>query len=192
MTTFIIGTIIAISIGIVALVQQKYELAALSFGWIWVLGMQCWEFFIWKNPKNLVYVKWAYIFNITQVIVLALIFLTFFSQPLPNRLVAVTLLMIYILYLFQNKYDSRELKRDPNLEYSWWENYGGYVYMIVLISLFFLLIRPFYWSMATLIYILILFILSWFFYKPAVASLWCFFAVSVPLVSFLFSYWLYE
>lgn len=186
-TTFIIGTVIAVSVGAIALVQKKYQLAALSFGWIWVLGMQLWEYFIWRYPKNLVYVKWAYIFNITQLIVLALLFLTFFNQPFPNRLVAVFLLLVYILYMLQIGYQSQELKRSPNLEYSWWDNYGGYIYMIFLISLFLLLIRPFYWSIATLIYILILFILSWFFYKRAVASLWCFFAVTVPLVSLLAS-----
>lgn len=191
-TTFIVGTVVAVSVGAMALVQKKYELAALCFGWIWVLGMQLWEYFIWRYPKNLVYVKWAYIFNITQPIVLALLFLSFFSQPLSNRLVVFFLLLFYILYLFQERYESKELKRDPNIQYSWWNNYGGYVYMLFLVSLFLLLIRPFYWSMATIIYILILFILSWFFYKRAVASLWCFFAVTVPLVSFLVSFYCYR
>ena len=165
---------------------------ALSIGWIWILGMQFWEYFIWKYPEDLVYVQWAYIFNVTQIIILALIFLTFFIQPTINRIVAFVLLLVYILYILQNNYTLKQLNRDNHLEYSWWDNYGGYVYMIFLIAMFCLLVRPFYWSMATLVSILILFIFSWFFYKRAVASMWCFFAVSVPLISFLISCEIYD
>ena len=76
MISFIFGIIICLIIGYIAIKQEKYSLAILSFGWIWVIFMQLFEFFIWNsNNENRTISKFAYIFNITQIVILGILFL---------------------------------------------------------------------------------------------------------------------
>jgi len=190
--TFIAGCITCIIIGIVSYKQRKYELMALSFGWIWVICMQLWEYFIWKNPNHQNMFKMAYLFNITQVILLGLIYLCFFkNQGTINRCIAFIILLFYTCYFLYQKQDRYiNVKNDSgHLDYKWWNksSYSSMVYLISLILIFLVLVRPFRWSVMTITYIILLLLLSKLFYSNSVASMWCFFAVSVPIMSYVFS-----
>lgn len=199
LTAFISGIFASLIVSMIAYKQKKWQLFALSIGWTWVIFMQLWEYFIWKNPppssQNIFYSKLAFVFNVTQVLLLGLIFLTFFhDQPLSFRATAFAILFFYACYIL---YYSPQLGNmatspscaNPHLEYPWWNQlpYGGIIYMLTLISIFLLLVRPFMWSLKTISVILALFGISWAFYSKSVASMWCFFAVLMPVISLLLS-----
>jgi len=196
LTTFLLGIITSGLIGVIAYRQKKYPLSALSFGWMWVVCMQLFEYYIWMNQEeNEVASRWAYVFNVTQILVLALIFLVFFDNyPKTNKYIATTLLLFYMTYILYYGSTLGEMKTttggcaSPHLQYGWWDKmpYASTIYILALILIFVLIVRPLYWSMMTLIMILILLFLSTIFYSKSVASMWCFFAVSIPLISYLF------
>lgn len=196
-TAFIAGMFSCLMVAMIAWKQQKWQLVALSIGWMWVVSMQLWEYFLWNNSlpssENLMYSKFAFVFNVTQVILLGLIFLTFFDQPNKwNRGIAFFLLFAYTAYIL---YYSASLGSfyvtpscsNPHLEYPWWDRipFGGLIYISTLIAIFLLLVRPLGWSIKTISVIMVLFFLSWIFYSKSVASMWCFFAVLTPIISLL-------
>ena len=199
LSSFIAGIFASLIVAMIAYKQKKWQLVALSIGWIWVVCMQLWEYFLWKNSlpsaQNMTYSNFAYVFNVTQVILLGLIFLTFFQdQSIWNRATAFTIIFVYTSYMFFYAPTMGTLHvtpscSNPHLEYPWWDKipFGGFVYMITLISIFLLLVRPLGWSIKTISMIMVLFFMSWIFYSKSVASMWCFFAVSIPVISLLLS-----
>lgn len=187
--SFLTGIIVSFGIGFLALKQQKYELAVLSFGWSWVLCMQLFEYYLWIDPSNnLFYSRWAFVFNITQPLLLGFIFLAFFEHPTPNKITACLLLFLYTFYmLYYTKDLIINVSEKNHIQYNWWGKelpYGGLVYILTLCAVFLLLVRPFGWSSRTLAVILILLLLSAIFYSDCVASLWCFYAISIPVISY--------
>ena len=196
-TAFISGIFASLIVAMIAYKQKKWQLMALSIGWTWVVSMQLWEYFLWNNSlpstQNTRYSNLAYVFNITQVILLGFIFLTFFNdQPMLNRTIAFLILFCYTGYMlyFAPRLGSMYVTpscSNPHLEYPWWDKipFGGLIYMITLISIFLLLVRPLGWSIKTISVIMALFFMSWIFYSKSVASMWCFFAVLTPLISLL-------
>lgn len=196
---FIIGMFMTMVVSVIAVKQRKPYLVALALGWSWVICMQLFEFFIWRNQEipsasNEFYSRWAYLFNVTQVIVLALLFLTLFDNyPKRNRYIATIILFVYISYLLYNSPKNMIVKGGgcgtPHLQYSWWDELpmGSMVYLVSLILIFILIVRPLYWSLATLGVIMSFLGISWIFYSKSVASMWCFFAVLVPLCSLFLS-----
>lgn len=190
LSAFITGIIICLSVGSISYYQKKYELMALSIGWIYVIFMQFWEFLIWKFPNNKFYVDMTYLFNITQISLLGLIFLTFFTnQPKICRFFIFFVLTFYICFFSYQTCNHNDITHQSgHLEYNWWSNsYSSYIYIFSLIFIFLCIIRPFWWSAGTLLIILLFLLLSKIFYSKSVASMWCFFAVSVPLFSFFIS-----
>jgi hypothetical protein len=199
LTAFISGIFTCIIVSMIAYKQKKYELMALSIGWLWVVSMQLWEYFLWKNQfpteNNIFYSNMAYVFNVTQVLLLGLIFLTFFeNQGLLNRSVVALILFGYVCYIlyFGPSLGTMSVSSscaNPHLEYPWWTKIpmGGIIYIVILILIFLLIVRPFEWSLKTISVIMILFFLSWTFYSKSVASMWCFFAVLTPIISLLLS-----
>jgi hypothetical protein len=189
LASFITGLLISFGIGITAIRQKKPELAVLSFGWSWVICMQLFEYFIWTNPTdNSIYARWAYVFNITQVLVLGLLFLAFFEHPKQNKIIACGILFLYSCYMFYYAQDViTSVSQKKHLQYNWWSQlpYGGIIYILTLCSVFLLLVRPSGWSIRTLAIILLLLWISAIFYSDCLASLWCFFAISVPVISFI-------
>lgn len=199
LSAFFSGLLASLGVSIIAYRQKKWELMALAIGWTWVIGMQLWEYFIWKNPtSNETFTSLAFIFNITQILVLGLIFLTFFNnQGMVSRTMAMVLLLVYTCYMlyFIPQLGTMQVKPVsctdglPHLEYPWWMEipYGGVLYILTLIMIFLLLVRPLEWSVKTITMIMALFFFSWTFYAKSVASMWCFFAVSIPILSLLAS-----
>jgi len=195
LSAFIIGVLICIIIASVSIKEKKYELAALSIGWIWVIFMQFWEYFVWKYPENTLYPKMTSLFNISQIVILGLIYLTFFrTQHTIFRTLAFLILFFYVCFFLYSSDVPKITKTCGHLEYNWWSNirYSGLVYILSLVSIFLFLIRPFWWSVITMAYILLLLLISRLFYSQSIASMWCFFAVSVPLLSYLFSLGIYK
>lgn len=188
--SFLTGIIVSFGIGFLALKQKKTELAVLSFGWSWVLCMQLFEYYLWTNPSNnSLYSRWAFVFNITQPLVLGFLFLAFFEHPTPNKIAACVLLFFYTFYMLYYTSDLViHVSENKHLQYNWWGKelpYGGLVYILTLCAVFLLLVRPFGWSFRTLAVILLLLLLSALFYSDCVASLWCWFSVCIPLISFI-------
>jgi len=197
LATFISGLFLSLAIGIIAYKQQKYELMVLSLGWIWVICMQLFEYFIWKNDDNQIFSIFAFIFNITQIFVLGLLFLTFFQyHTFSVKMITIFILLFYMSYMFYYTVQMK-IKNTPHtshLYYQWWDQipFGGCIYILSLISLFLLIVRPFYWSVSTLSVILIFLFMSYLFYRKYVASMWCFFAILIPFISFLISLIIYK
>lgn len=201
LTAFILGIVLSIATAIVAMKRKKWSVVVLSLGWMWVIGMQFWEYLIWTSPvssnTNVLASQWAYIFNVTQILVLGLLFLAFSDPSVRpwNKMAAVTILLAYTCYVLYYAPSMTTLRttvatcEDPHLHYPWWDRmpYGGAIYLIALILLFLLLVRPWMWSLATITLIMALFFMSMIFYSSSVASMWCFFAVFVPVVSLLFA-----
>lgn len=199
-SSFIFGLVLSFMIAISAYRQKKWPLLALSIGWTWVLTMQLLEYFLWIYPpdvspkENELFSKVAFIFNITQVIVLGLIFLSFFGHMSSSfsKFLGILILLFYTCYMMYYAQTIGTLHTkgscsNPHLEYTWWDRipYGSTIYILSLISIFLLVVKPFVWSVATLGSILLLLLMSCIFYSKSVASMWCFFAVIVPFLSFL-------
>lgn len=199
LVAFVVGVLVTGVVCQIAYKQKKWHVFALSLGWLWVISMQLWEYFIWTNPppfpNNIMYSKMAFVFNVTQVLVLGLLFLTFFkTQGVVCRATASVILLLYmsfICYYMSSVSDFSTFAScsNPHLVYPWWKDipYGGLVYMMALVSVFLLLVRPIGWSVQVLSVILGLFGVSWVLYSGAVASMWCFFAVAIPVISLLLS-----
>lgn len=195
MTSFIFGVIISIIIGYIALKQKKYSLAILSFGWTWVICMQLFEFFIWNSKdENKNISKLTYIFNVTQILVLGLLFLSFTKNNYISKIIVVSVLLLYTSYiLYYSDISNVTVNKDCHLSYNWWDKipFGGIIYTISLICIFLLIVKPFYWSLYTTITIILFLLLSCLFYSNNVASMWCFFAVIVPIISYVISCYTY-
>jgi len=200
LSAFISGMFTSLIVAMIAYKQQKWQLFALSIGWTWVICMQLWEYFLWKNTMpsttNTFYSNMAYVFNVTQVLLLGLIFLTFFQNDTSrtSRGIAFAILFTYMCYILYFSPSCGVMTvspscMNPHLEYPWWQNipFGGLFYLFTLISIFVLLIRPLDWSIKTISVIMVLFLISWIFYSKSVASIWCFFAVFTPVISLLLS-----
>ena len=201
LTALILGTVLSLVTALVAMKQKKWSVVVLSLGWLWVIGMQYWEYLLWTSPvssdANAFASRWAYIFNVTQVLVLGLLFLAFADSHLGvwNKVSAVVILLVYACYIMYYAPDMTTLRttkascEEPHLHYPWWDQmpYGGAIYLMALILLFLLIVRPLAWSVGTITLIMSLFAMSMTFYSSSVASMWCFFAVFVPVASLLFA-----
>lgn len=200
-TSFILGLLISIGIGIYALKHKRYSLAALSFGWIWVIGMQFIDFMLWQNKCNSSsvnknYTKWGYILNVLQPVILFGIFINFsgkYGVSTKYKIIASVTIISYIIYLLSqaNKvFASTECieTSKEHLQYPWWEKMkgGGYIYLVTLIIIFIMLVRPFKWSMKVLAYILGSLLFSSLVFRYGTASMWCWFAVITPFLALLF------
>lgn len=195
--SFCLGVLLSMAVAWKAIDEGKRALAVLALGWVWVVFMQLWEYFLWMSDKNnnQALSRYAYVFNIMQVTILGMIYLTFFTQDKKNRAAAFMVMIFYTFYMlyFSPVIGNTSPSCDGHLEYKWWKEIplGGVVYLVSLIAIFLLLVRPLYWSVCTLSYILLLFLLSYLLFHYSVASMWCFFAVSVPVVSYLISLFIY-
>lgn len=194
--TFVIGT----SFNIYNILHYKNTtITIISLLWQWVLFMQVFEYFAWKNqPKNgkcnqtnKTSAKFAYIANMTQPIILGLLFLAFQKGlSTENKVLAITVIMSYIgwvLYAANKAPEVSCLKKSDNcrnLNYSWWNDYlfGAGPYMIALFSLIFLLVKPFKFAVIQALFISISLLVSMKFYSCGTASMWCWIAAFAPLL----------
>jgi hypothetical protein len=191
MIFFILGMIVNTVILSISIYEQKYNRIAFCTGWYFVLAMQLLEYFIWKEKKNTTVSFIAYCFNILQILIIYQSFMMvseYYQVDWLCKFFASIFVLSYILiclrWTFQMNRNLKVSNSCPHLLYPWWNHWKGAIYLFFFISLFLLLARPFYWSIVILSIMLFLFVLSFIFYRPYVASLWCFFVVFLPIIAY--------
>jgi len=196
---FILGCILNTVILKFAIDKKNTSLSAFCIGWYFVLCMQLLEFIIWSNLSSnkatLGYI--TFLFNIFQLLVVygvAISISDVYNVSLWCKIIAFLVLMFYfgtILFMTRDMTlkDYTVSTTGCHLPYPWWDHMssGGLIYVIAFIAIFMLLFRPFYWALSTLTVILCCLLFSYVVYKPYVASMWCFFVVLVPVLSYFFS-----
>lgn len=174
---------------------------AVSVLWEWVLLMQFFEAFAWNNqPKdggicnatNKWAAKGAYLANVSQPIVLALTMFALTGDKIGTdaKIAAAVIIMMYILWLlYAVNYAPEVTCLTPqddcgNLTYTWWHQFPGSAnfYMFALILLILLMVKPLKFALMQLVYIVVTFVGSAYFYSCGVGSVWCWFAAFAPLL----------
>jgi hypothetical protein len=193
LASLIVGISISLGVAFIAFQQKKWSLFALSLAWIWPILMQYIDLKIWNNTckeENRKITWLGYVLNVMAPIGLYFVFILF-PNPIANKLIASALILIYIFYMI---YSSRKVSNGidyldntpgTHIEYTWWKymKYGGPFYIIAVILIFLLLVRPKKMMTYTLGYVLITLAISSIFFKYGLASMWCWFAVITPLVA---------
>jgi hypothetical protein len=142
--------------------------------------MQISEYFIWKgqdkgqdNLQLTLGTKASLVFNITQPLVVFLCLIMISKVKMSFKIVASVVILFYISFMLLNLNRQKEyiaLSPTPKCEHmslQWWNDIknSGIVYIVVLMTIFLLLLRP---------YNLSLFITSsYVFYSCGNASMWC-------------------
>lgn len=187
-STFTVGVVVNTIILMLAIKYNYTSLKLLCIIWYWVLMMQFCEFFIWKNIYPEFFSKLAYVFNVTQILMIAMIFLIFGKDvSQTSKIIAGAILVTYlfvIIFPTNTKDDTKVTETNSHLSYPWWSsNVKVWAYFIALFSLSLLLIKPFYYGLACASVIFILLIFSILFYRKNVPSMWCFFACFFPIIA---------
>lgn len=190
---YIIGLIINTIILSISIQNKNFNLTALCAAWYFVLSMQLFEYFIWLKKNVKLTSSLAFIFNILQILMIYIVFMvvsSFYKVKWFYKFLASIIILIYIFFwvFWSLEFNSNSLQiiRRNHLIYPWWNTkLKSLIYIISLVLLFLLLARPIVWSVSTLAIIMFLYTLSFIFYRPYIASMWCCFAVIVPLLIFL-------
>ena len=200
--TLIIGTIFNI---FNIFYFNNATITATSLLWQWVLLMQLFDAIGWMNQPaggpgsnncnstNKFVANGAFLANVTQPIVLALLFFALQGDLISqeNKILAASVTLIYTLWLVysSNQIDEVNCLRPntgcSNLAYSWWEQFPGSasMYMLALVLLILLLARPMKFALMQLTYITLTFIISSYVYKcGGVPSVWCALAGLAPVL----------
>jgi hypothetical protein len=209
-STFFIGTVLNI---LLVFSINRRSVRALAFFWQWVLFMQVFEGIFWISNPNGAWSHFATLAanlnSMLQPIVLTVVLLLTQSFPDKDRYIHAS--DLYNLVPYKNKvyahigivsYISyllfRFLEGDlvPNtltpangcyhLNLIWHSTlkYTGVVYFALLIAGYLLLLRPFNFMIIVLGYVVTIFFISSFIYPCGMASMWCWFSVSSPLVTY--------
>ena len=193
-TTFILGTIFNI---FNILYFKNTTITLISIGIQWLLLMQFFEALAWRDQEcgwlNKFATNGALLANITQPIMVCMVFLLFSPVSLNMKLIALAVTFAYILYAFYILNNSKEytcLKPDKNcfhLDLYWWKKMNGLIYCATLFAIILLLIRPFPLALFISGYIAATLIFSIIFYSCSVGSMWCWFTSFAPLALLIFS-----
>lgn len=202
-------SIITLTIGTVLNIWNIYRyrheptIIAISLLWQWVLLMQLFEAIAWQNQPgkngicnstNTMVAKLAYLANVSQPIILGIVMFTLTSSniTLQNKILSSVVLISYILWLLYATNKAPEVKcltptseiSCQNLYYNWWGNFPGnaMIYMITLVSLILLMVRPLNFAMMQLSYIILTFVVSAIFYSCGIGSIWCLLAAFSPIL----------
>ena len=195
---FIAGSIANAVVLMLAMVQKKDYLVAFCTMWFFVLCMQLLEYFIWSNIGEKATVGYiTFYFNIFQIVVVyaaAMSVSCKYNVPHLHKIIASIILVVYMMgILFMTRtMQANDYIVDTSrkhLPYPWWDHMknGSWLYLFSLIAIFILLFRPIQWALWTIVCIVLCLIFSIIVYKPYLASMWCFFVVFVPILSYLFS-----
>jgi len=168
----------------------------LSFLIQWLLLMQFFEALAWHDqkcgPLNTFATNGAMIANLTQPIIVCMLFIVNAELSDSFKYTALTICLAYISYILY------KLNKGPNytclepsdscshLDLYWWKNISGVVYCIVLFAMMLLLIRPFNLAVFVSAYIFITLIISLIFYSCGAGSIWCWFTSFAPVAIALF------
>lgn len=192
--TFFIGTFL--NVYNICYFKNKV-ITRLSLAVQWLLMMQFFEAIAWRNQNvnsksecnstNTFATYGALIFNLTQPIVLCLLFLDI-SPVLPiYKNLAIGVMLTYICYLFYALNRSKTFNclkpssQCSHLDLVWWKSISAIPYHIALFATLILLVRPVNIMMFAVAYIAIAFILSMMFYSCGVGSMWCWFVAFIPI-----------
>jgi hypothetical protein len=197
--TFILGTLFNIwNINR----YRNSSVLAVSLVWEYVLLMQVFEAFAWTNQPgkdgkcnstNTLTAKGAYLANVTQPIVLALVMFSIQGNAIEtsNKIFSAVVVLLYIMWLLYSTNAAPEVKclqpvdKCGNLAYTWWSQYPGNasVYLVTLSALILAMCKPFKFALMQLAYITVTFLGSARFYSCGLGSVWCWFAAFAPLLT---------
>jgi len=202
--TFTLGTII----NIFAIFYIKNPIfTCVSMMWQWVLLMQLFEALAWHNQDcnsttNKIGTYGAFFANITQPLIvfislfIATVTQTFKSDYQTNytkifQILASIIIVSYVVYMIATLYDKRydcltTTDTCDQLHYSWWDDTSAIPYIIALISIILLLLRPLSFCIYQVLFILGTLLITNLFYNDHNGSIWCFFAASAPIFNILF------
>jgi hypothetical protein len=155
--------------------------------WQFAILMQFIDFLAWTSecpsPQQKLSSRSGYILNILQPIaILLLSFLLKDFIDIEVKIISIIILIGYLSYILVNipySKDKECIKRIDecsHINYYWWnqDNKAVYVYLISVILLTILLIKPTNFAISQLIYVISTLILSGYFYGCGVSSIWCF------------------
>jgi hypothetical protein len=202
-TTFVLGTVFNV---FNIFYFRDPVITVISILWEWVLMMQFFEAKAWgsqpsgKGPcsvQNKNAAAGALVANVTQPIILALGLIAFTPVPVENKILAMTVTFAYICWLTYalNKSQPHECLKPSescsHLDLVWWKNFpgGALPYMVTLVMVILLLLRPMDLAWFELTFILATLAVSSVFYSCGAGSMWCWFAAFAPLATG--AYWYY-
>lgn len=168
----------------------RYSILAIGIVWVWILGMQIAEFFIWSDQNcgtlNRRATNAALILNLMQPVLVFVVFI-FLNAHIVFKIISAFVVVFYIAYILYFLNNSRNFtcvkpqKNCSGLNLLWWKNANGLIYLVCLLALILLLFRPFKIAAFTSIFILLALLLSLKFYSCNQPSMWCFLVVSYPV-----------
>ena len=190
--TFIIG---AIGSALVYSINTKID-KILAIFFFYIILMQLVEFILWNNLTcniiNKITTFTAIILNATQPIVLAMLVLYNYKLPNQTSLIIYTILysLMMLIYNLQTTSLCTLKNKFNHLEWKWnnlflyWLVYGIYILYLSYI----ILSLPFNWNITLLLLIVLPYLLSIYVYFGTnnIGSLWCFFAVFIPIIWYIF------
>jgi hypothetical protein len=155
--------------------------------------MQLCEAFIWHDQNcgeiNKFATKGAFIFNITQPIVVFLVCINMFTIDPEIKYLASFIILMYICYMLysSNKNNEYICTKNSNtcfhLELPWWNNIISSVFYIgTLISISLLIFKPLNTAIAIVMFLLFTLFLSSVFYSCGAPSMWCWLVVPFPII----------
>jgi len=182
---FVIGIACALLVAFLASRQNDAELMVLALGWTWVVCMQLFEYFVWikKDPDNTVS-KMAYAFNMMQLPVLCLLFLSLGRCTVTERWVASSFVIVYMTVIMVTTHAAPIRTRD-HLVYPWWKQswIAPIFYFTTLAIVLICVLHPKIYALSCVVVLFVLYAISAVFYYSYSPSLWCFFAAGFPIVA---------
>lgn len=202
--TFILGSLFNF---LVAWYFQEEIITVICVLWEWVILMQFFEAIAWRTQPiqettvalgNRFAGIGAMIANLTQPIILGLGLICFTKVSIINKVIAMMVVFAYICWMIYALNESprvnylRPETTCHHLNYTWWNSFPltAIPYMLTLISLIFLLLRPIDLAWFEVLYIVVTVIISLMFYtcSNSMGSIWCWFAVAAPLATGIYWY----
>jgi hypothetical protein len=198
------ASIIAFCLGVIFVVilifsqrdsQYRDPVIAISVIWLWVLGMQVAEFFIWRDRAeankcgivNRRATNAALILNLTQPLIVFVALMILNVANVYAKIAASIVLVFYvchIIYFLNNSENYSCVEPQKNcsgLDLLWWKKASGKIFLFSIIVIFLLLCRPTKVAVFACLFIVIALIISNKFYSCNQPSMWCFLVVAFPI-----------
>lgn len=157
--------------------------------------MQFWEALIYKKIMCNLISNLAMITNLLQPFQLLILLPLFIRNNKDDEnlylkiFVIIILLLIYTIYVsIYSIKDYKCILTESGVELKWWSgNYGGEIYIIVMIIMFRILVNDNFIAYGQILFLLSSLLVSKLFYKEKsrIGSVWCFFAAFSPIFNYL-------
>ena len=195
-SSFIAGSLVCLCVW---QLESYQPIRLLTLLWMFVLFMQVVEGFIWLDQDctgvNQIATRVGTALNIMQPVVAYALFMSFKLDGISDKqkLAATALVIFYMCFMLTSLYGASlptcirpsENCRHLNL-HVWKISYSGIVYVITLLSLILLLVRPLSLSLFVTACVAATFLISQWLYGCGQASMWCWLVVFLPAVFMLF------